>query len=128
MSYVYVGTRFVVSRDGNFSEVFVGKTENIVFNKMLPFVKDSVRDFITDADVEDVVNMTYIGEVEKDEEYLHKVELVAGLTANEVLDSLSNKDIVTIYANLYDDEESIVVMGYDEEGEEETSVLTNEHI
>lgn len=128
MSYVYVGTRFVVSEGGNFSEVFVGKTENSVFEKMLPFVKDSVRDFISDSDDEDVINMTYMGEVEKDDDFLDRVGLLAGLSANEVLDSLPSKDIVTIYANLYDDEESIVVMGYNENGEEETSILTNEHI
>lgn len=127
MCYVYVGTRFVSQGEESFSETFVGKTLDIVFEQMIPFVTDAVREFITEVEDENVVDMTYIGEVEKDEDFYNKVELIKGLSANEVIESLSKQDVVTIYANLYDDEETIVVTGYDENGIEKEVVLTNEH-
>jgi hypothetical protein len=127
MCYVYVGTRFVSQGEESFSETFVGRPLDLVFEQMLPFVTGAVRDFITETEDEDVIDMTYIGEVEKDEDFYNKVELIKGLSANEVIEALPKQDIVTIYANLYDDEETIVVTGYDENGREKEVVLTNEH-
>lgn len=130
MSHIYIGTRAVLSGETGFNEVFVSRDEEGVFKKMRSFAKDSVKDFINESieDPEGIISMTYMGEVESDENFLNKVENIREMPLSDIMQELSDRDILTIYANLYDDEEIIVVSQYSEEGEENFALLSNETI
>lgn len=127
MSYVYVGTRNANNESYAINELFVASTEEGVLNQMVPFVTEAVVCFIDDnIDViENVVDMLYGNEVLVDE-FDEKVASLKKLTVEEIVKSLSPRELLTIYGNLYREEERLVVAGYNEDGEQEVVVLSNE--
>lgn len=118
MSYVYVGTQNANNERYTINEVFVASTEEGVLNQMVPFVTEAVICFIDDNIdmIENVVDMLYN----------EKVASLKGLSVDEIVKSLSQKELLTIYGNLYQEEERLVVAGYNEDGEQEIVVLSNE--
>jgi uncharacterized membrane protein len=101
---------------------------------MVPFVKETVASFIEgNIDVvENVVGMTYEYDErsdplndERSDEFHQKVALFKTLSIDEIVESLSPKELLTIYGNLYQEEELIVIAGYNEDGEQEIVVMSN---
>lgn len=128
MSYVYVGTRNANNTENVINEVFVAATEESVLNQMVPFVTEPLNSFIEDNidDVENIVEMLYSDEEEKDDAFDEKIASLQNLSVEEVVQLLSPKELLTIYANLYQEEEVISLAGYNEDGEKEIIVLSNE--
>jgi uncharacterized membrane protein len=134
MSYVYVGTRNANNEGYVINEIFVASTEEDVMNQMVPFVKETVASFVEgNIDVvENVVGMTYEYDErsdplndERSDEFHQKVALFKTLSIDEIVESLSPKELLTIYGNLYQEEELIVIAGYNEDGEQEIVVMSN---
>lgn len=128
MSYVYVGTRNANNTENVINEVFVAATEESVLNQMVPFITEPLNSFIEDNidDVENIVEMLYSDEEEKDDAFDEKIASLQNLSVDEVVQLLSPKELLTIYANLYQEEEVISLAGYNEDGEKEIVVLSNE--
>lgn len=129
MSYVYVGTRNANNAyETAINEVFVASTEESVLNQMVPFVTESLNGFIEDNidEVENIIEMLYSDEEEKDDAFDEKVASLQNLSVEEVVQLLSPRELLTIYANLYQEEEVISLAGYNEDGEKEIVVLSNE--
>jgi hypothetical protein len=128
MSYVYVGTRNANNTENVINEVFVAATEESVLNQMVPFITEPLNSFIEDNidDVENIVEMLYNNEEDKDDAFDEKVASLQNLSVEEVVQLFSPKELLTIYANLYQEEEVISLAGYNEDGEKEIVVLSNE--
>lgn len=127
MFYVYVGTRTVSAGINTFTETFVSKNEAEIYEKMCSFSEESVKNFVKESEPEEIVSMTYLGGVEE-LDYEDKVQKLSNMCVNDILENLSKKDIVTIYANLYDDEEIIAINSYDKYGEEIDTLFSNERV
>jgi hypothetical protein len=127
MSYVYVGTRNANNTETVINEVFVSSTEAGVLSQMIPFALKVVTDFVEDNidEVENVVRVLY-GEHREDDDYRKKVKLLEKLNVDEMMESLSSKEILTIYSNLYKEEEIILVEGYDKDGKPERLIVDNQ--
>ena len=96
--------------------------------QMVPFITEPLNSFIEDNidDVENIVEMLYNNEEDKDDAFDEKVASLQNLSVEEVVQLFSPKELLTIYANLYQEEEVISLAGYNEDGEKEIVVLSNE--
>jgi hypothetical protein len=126
MSYVYVATRN--TEDGVINELYVDSTEDGIVKKLLPCFKGAVVSFIEDNidERENVVDMLYSDD-ERGDEFNEKVASLKGLSVDEIVKSLSPKELLTIYGNIYKEEENIFVSGYDKNGNQEAVVLSNKN-
>lgn len=126
MSYVYVGTRNANNEGYTINEIFVASTEEGVMSQMVPFVKETVASFVEDNIdvVENIVSMTYEYD-ERSQKFHQKVALFKTLSIDEIVESLSPKELLTIYGNFCQEEELIVIAGYSEDGEQENIVFSN---
>lgn len=128
MSYVYVATRN--TEDGVINELYVDSTEDGIVKKLLPCFKGAVVSFIEDNidERENIVEALYdTYDEKKDDVFNERLKSIMNLNANKVIEAFSEKEILTIYGNLYKEEENIFVSGYDKNGNQEAVVLSNKN-